>query len=160
VFLAAWIVRTTLRRWKFEAFDRHLGLILGGLEGGFLGLVATVFVVSLAPQTRAPIFASPAGKVVCQVLDAIEPALPGEIRAELSPFWSQPDSNSLAGQAPTPAVSRDNADTQGPGDAPRDADLKDLVEQGEAKIGRAIVEAAKRGLDGAGRADERDIERR
>src|SRR4051794_1035879 len=32
VFLTAWAVRATLRRMKFEAFDRHLGMILGGLE--------------------------------------------------------------------------------------------------------------------------------
>src|SRR5215212_6943688 len=30
VFLVAWLVRSTLRRWKFEAFDRHLGMLLGG----------------------------------------------------------------------------------------------------------------------------------
>ena len=33
VFLVAWLVRATLRQWKFEAFDRHLGMILGALEG-------------------------------------------------------------------------------------------------------------------------------
>ena len=30
VFFAAWLVRATLRKLKFEAFDRHLGMILGG----------------------------------------------------------------------------------------------------------------------------------
>ena len=33
VFLVAWVVRATLRQLRFEAFDRHLGMVLGGLEG-------------------------------------------------------------------------------------------------------------------------------
>ena len=52
VFLVAWAFRSALRAMKFEAFDRHLGMILGGLEGGLLGVVVTFFVVSLAPSTR------------------------------------------------------------------------------------------------------------
>jgi uncharacterized membrane protein required for colicin V production len=104
VFGAAWLVRTTLREWKFEAFDRHLGMLLGGLEGATLGLVATVFVVSLAPQERTRILTSPTGHIVCRVLDVIEPVLPGEIRAELSPFWSgNPDAPATAtATAPEP----------------------------------------------------------
>ena len=54
VFLVAWIFRAILRRMKFEAFDRHLGMLLGGMEGAILGTVITFFVVSLAPQTRDP----------------------------------------------------------------------------------------------------------
>ena len=68
--------RATLRKMKFEAFDRHLGMLLGGLEGAILGMVVTFFVVSLAPQTRDPIFASPSGKLVASVIDAVGPALP------------------------------------------------------------------------------------
>src|SRR5947209_752707 len=43
VFLVAWAVRATLRQWKFEAFDRHLGMILGGIEGAVFGLIDTLF---------------------------------------------------------------------------------------------------------------------
>ena len=86
VFLVAWIVRATLRRMQFEAFDRHLGMILGGLEGALLGLVATLFVVSLAPRSREPIFSSPAGKVVGQVMVALGPILPKEARDIVDPL--------------------------------------------------------------------------
>src|SRR6187551_3791557 len=51
IFLAAWSIRTILRKWQFEAYDRHLGMVLGGLEGAILGTVVTVFVISLVPQT-------------------------------------------------------------------------------------------------------------
>lgn len=86
VFLVAWVVRATLRRMKFEAFDRHLGMVLGGLEGALLGLVATLFVVSLAPTSRDPIFASPSGKVAARVMAALGPILPAEARDILNPF--------------------------------------------------------------------------
>ena len=86
VFVLAWVVRATLHRLKFEAFDRHLGMILGGLEGAIIGLVATLFVVSLAPKSRDPIFASPTGKVAGQVMAALGPILPSEARDILGPF--------------------------------------------------------------------------
>ena len=73
---------------KFETFDRHLGMLLGGLEGALLGLVVTLFVVSLAPQTRGPIFASPTGQAVGQLMSALGPVLPEEARGVLAPFWS------------------------------------------------------------------------
>ncbi len=87
VFFAAWMVRATLRKLKFEAYDRHLGMVLGGLEGALVGMVATLFVVSLAPQSRGPIFASPSGKVVGRVMETLGPVLPGEAREVLAPFW-------------------------------------------------------------------------
>jgi membrane protein required for colicin V production len=88
IFGAAWLVRATLRRLKFEAYDRHLGMLLGGAEGGLLGIVLTLFVLSLAPGTRGPILESRSGRVVGSLLAAVEPLLPGEIRAELGPLWS------------------------------------------------------------------------
>lgn len=87
VFLAAWVIRSTLRRMKFEAYDRHLGMILGGLEGSLIGVVGTLFVVSLAPQTRAPIFDSPTGRVVGHVMNAVGPVLPTEVRQAIAPSW-------------------------------------------------------------------------
>jgi uncharacterized membrane protein required for colicin V production len=88
VFLAAWLVRATLRRLKFEAYDRHLGMVLGGLEGALLGLVITLFVVSLAPKSRGPIFASPTGKIAGKVMVTLGPVLPSEAREILAPFWN------------------------------------------------------------------------
>lgn len=88
IFGAAWVIRATLRRLKFEAYDRHLGMLLGGLEGALLGTVLTLFALSLAPSTRTPILGSPSGRVVSGLLSAVEPVLPGEMRAELGPLWS------------------------------------------------------------------------
>src|SRR4051794_21189085 len=176
VFLAAWVVRTTLRQLKFEAFDRHLGMIMGGLEGALVGLVATFFVVSLAPQSRAQIFTSPSGRIVGQVLNAVGPVLPGEVRKELAPFWNTSgDSSAEAG--PGPVVATETAASparwgRGRVDTPARSDggatgsdptidrLEGLIEAGEARLGRAIVETAKKGLQPAGDSDGRAVERR
>jgi membrane protein required for colicin V production len=101
IFGLAWMIRATLRRLRFEAYDRHLGMVLGGLEGALLGVIATLFVVSLAPQSRGPIFASPSGRVVGGLMAAVGPALPGEVRDVLAPFWS---GGPAPGPGPGPAA--------------------------------------------------------
>ena len=88
IYLAAWSIRTILKQWQFEAYDRHLGMMLGGLEGAILGIVLTLFVVSFSPSLRPKILTSPTGRVVTAVLNAAQPALPGEIRTVLAPFWT------------------------------------------------------------------------
>ena len=122
----------------------------------------TLFVVSLAPQTRTPIFASPTGRVVGQVLDTFGPALPGELREALAPFWDP--SGPLAGDGETPkspSVAR-----EGPGRSVRsssEADaspLRHLIEEGEARIGKAIAGSAEGGVPRAGGGDGRELERR
>ncbi len=89
VFAAAWMVRGTIRKLKFEAFDRHLGMMLGGVEGAGVGILATLLIVSLSPNTRGPIFASPTGRVVGSVMNTLGPVLPGEVRKILEPFWGE-----------------------------------------------------------------------
>jgi len=96
IFGIAWMIRGTLRKLKFEAFDRHLGMLLGGLEGVGVGMLATMFVVSLAPATRQPIFSSTAGRVVGTVMNNLGPVLPGEVRKVLAPHWDGSFSQAVA----------------------------------------------------------------
>lgn len=86
VFLVAWTFRAILRKMKFEAFDRHLGMLLGGTEGAILGTIITFFVVSLAPQTRDPIYSSPSGKLVANIINALGPTIKAEAGDALAPF--------------------------------------------------------------------------
>jgi uncharacterized membrane protein required for colicin V production len=165
VFFTAWIIRATLRKLKFEAFDRHLGMVLGGLEGALLGMVATLFVVSLAPQTRDPIFASPTGKVVGQVMSALGPVLPDEARGVLAPFWSPTDAVAGVAQPAPGSESPFAATTVAP--APRDgatsaASLRDIIEEGETRLGRAIAAETAKGVEKAtaGGANDGAVERR
>ncbi len=104
IFLVAWIFRAILKRLQFEAFDRHLGMVLGGLEGALIGVVATFFVVSLAPSMRDPIFSSPSGKLVGGVMNAVGPVLPSEARDALAPFIAEARDAVAAGEKSLPVV--------------------------------------------------------
>lgn len=87
IFFVAGLARAALKTLKLGAVDRQLGMMLGAIEGCVVGLVATLFVVSLAPETRTPIFASPTGRIVGRMMDSVGPGLPGEVREVLAPFW-------------------------------------------------------------------------
>jgi membrane protein required for colicin V production len=149
IFLAAWMVRSTLRKLRFEAFDRHLGMVMGGIEGALLGLVGTLFVVSMDQPLRAPIFASPTGQIVSRVMDSVGPVLPEEARQELAPFF-----NSTSG---TIAEGPGGSGSDG---APSAAKLENLIEEGESRLGQAIVETAEKGLQQTGTGNDRATERR
>jgi uncharacterized membrane protein required for colicin V production len=164
VFLVAWIVRATLRQLKFEAFDRHLGMVLGGMEGALLGLVVTLFVVSLAPQTRSAILTSPTGHVAGQVLDALGPVLPGELREVLTHSLRSSESRSGAEAQPaSPMTAREDAGASASTSSQAEASpLSKLVEEGEATVGKAIAESARKELQqiGGGSENGRAVERR
>ena len=108
VFLLAWGVRATLRAMKFEAFDRHLGMLLGGMEGALLGVVATFFVVSLSPTMRQPIFSSPSGQIVGNVMNALGPVLPSEAREALAPFIAEAKKAVATGETVLPLMGTQN----------------------------------------------------
>ena len=155
VFLAAWTIRTTLRRMQFEAYDRHLGMILGGLEGAILGVVATVFVVSLAPKYRDPILTSPTGKVVSAGLNATQRLLPAEIRDHLAPLWSGTGrGEAIATGDPAPP---EEAPAAAKGDG---TGLQGLIEQGEARAGKVVADEFQKRVEQTGRSYERELERR
>ncbi len=122
VFLAAWVVRATLKAMKFEAFDRHLGMLLGGMEGALIGVVATFFVVSLSPSMREPIFSSPSGRLVGNVMNALGPVLPSEARDALAPFIAEAKQAVATGEAVLPLLAPRNANTNSA--TPNDSDVQ------------------------------------
>ena len=169
VFLVAWLIRATLRQFQFEAFDRHLGMLLGGVEGALLGLVVTLFIVSLAPQSREPIFASPTGKVVGSLMSAVGPVLPEEARQVLAPFWSSTakvaaleDAGETATPAPIPPLRPLSAGQHQRDPATSPASLSDLIQEGENRLGKAIADGASQGIQRAagGEPNERSSQRR
>jgi membrane protein required for colicin V production len=99
IFFIAGLIRALIKTLRLGAVDRQLGMMLGAIEGAVIGLVCTLFVVSLAPDSREPIFASPTGRIVGRLMDSVGPALPDEARDVLSPFWDpdwQPGKGLLA----------------------------------------------------------------
>ena len=158
VFFLAWTVRGTLKKLKFEAYDRHLGMVMGGLEGALLGVVGTLFVVSLAPGSRGPIFASPSGKLVARVMDAAGPVLPKEFRRVLEAHWD----DSPTKLADLPAAVADAAIKDATTDSPSEgSSLLDLARGARSRIGRAVGDAVKSEVERLGdNDDERSYKRR
>lgn len=154
IFVVAWTIRATLKKLKFEAFDRHLGMVLGGLEGALLGLVGTVFVVGLAPKTRDPIFQSPSGRVVAQVMDAVGPVLPGEVRDAIAPFWARHATetpSTLAETVEKPALKLGSRDRAGRFDGSRREAVEPAgsarpVDDLKADLGRAAGQLLETGI--------------
>ena len=96
IFGLAWMIRGTIRKLKFEAYDRHLGTLLGGIEGVGVGMLATLFLVSVAPSLRQPVFSSPTGHLVGALMNNLGPVLPAEVRKVLAPHWENDGSASTA----------------------------------------------------------------
>jgi len=132
VFGVAWMVRNVIRRMKFEAYDRHLGMMLGGVEGVAVGILGTMLVVSVAPRTREPIFASTSGKVVNGVVSHVGPILPSEVRDALAPFWKNtaPVASAEAGE---------DDDAAAPESSPRrDPNVRAVASRASARLDAAV----------------------
>ncbi|WP_169973664.1 CvpA family protein [Tautonia rosea] len=166
VFGVAWSIRATLRRLKFEAYDRHLGMLLGGIEGAILGIVATVFVVSLAPQSRTPILTSRAGQAVDHTLKLAQPALPDELRTILQPYWDALDRGTPQDVMPNWEMATDASQDQ-PGrevlrlDPKSDPDLlRSMFDRAGAEAGKAFADQLQGDWSGAsGPSHERNPRR-
>jgi uncharacterized membrane protein required for colicin V production len=155
IFAIAWLLRSTLRAIKFESFDRHLGMLLGGLEGALLVLVGTLFAVSLAPSLRDPIFQSPSGKVVASLMGSVGPVLPEEARTVLAPFLNAAQPGTVA-VAETPKDPMDKAaatltheiktasrsTTAKKPPASSSPSLTDLIQEGEDRLSKTIRDEA------------------
>ena len=155
VHFVAWTVRATLKKMRFEAYDRHLGMVLGGLEGSLLGLVGTMFVVSLAPAMREPIFSSASGRFVAHVMDSAGPALPTEVRNAVSPFWAHVKDTE---HSPATQVASPDPDSKTPPDG---SPLQDLARRARARIGKVAGDAVQSEVDQLGdQGDARNLKRR
>ena len=153
VFFLAWTVRATLKAIRFEAYDRHLGMLLGGVEGALLGLVGTLFVVSLAPPTREPIFNSFSGRVVAQVMDKAGPVLPPEVRQIVTPFWAH-----VMEIEPSATIALPTQPLEQPSEG---SSLQDLARGARSKVGKAVGDAVRSEVERLGEQDyERNSKRR
>lgn len=164
VFFAAWTVRTTLKRMKFEAYDRHLGMLLGGVEGALLGIIGTLFVVSLAPGTREPIFASRAGHLVARVMDAVGPVLPAEVRRVAAPYWDEINTPDVA-KVPQVADADDEPSSSSTRKtrvetSSEESSLQDLARGARSRLGRAMGDAVKSEVERLGDNNEERIFKR
>jgi membrane protein required for colicin V production len=157
VYLVAWLIRATLRQWRFEDFDRHLGMILGGLEGALLGLVGTVIAVSVSASARHTIMTSHAGQIVGTVLNVAQPALPGEVSAVLAKYWEPAVESEESGVAESNA--RPDTEPEKTTKAAPSAILRGSLEKEGARLGREVADAIEDTVN-TGEAQDGPVKRR
>ena len=151
VFLVAWAVRATLSRLKFVAFDRRLGMVLGGLGGRTPGAGDNPLRGELGPAEPYPDLREPPGRVVGRVLNTFGPALPGELRRVLAPFWDSSEPLAGDGEAlKSPSMAHEESGGSVRSSSGADASpLRHLIEEGVARVGKAIAETAEKELQQA-----------
>ncbi len=85
-FGAARMLHEMIEQIKFDAFDHHLGAVLGLLKGGVFSICITFFLVTLSGPAREAIMYSESGYVEAVVIDRLSPVIPGNLHALLEPY--------------------------------------------------------------------------
>lgn len=75
VFGAAALARRRLERWRLVAWDRHLGLVLGAVQGCVLALALTLIALSVSADLREPVASSRTGALMAGAIREFRPLL-------------------------------------------------------------------------------------
>jgi membrane protein required for colicin V production len=75
VFGVAALARRRLERWRLEAWDRHLGLVLGAVQGCVLALALTLVALAVSADLHETIASSRAGNLMVQAIREVRPLL-------------------------------------------------------------------------------------
>lgn len=86
VYTVARSVRNVIEKFKMEAYDRHLGAILGGVKGLLLCLVITFFLVAMSPPAREHIRLSHSGYMAAVLMDKMHTVMPPAVHDALAPY--------------------------------------------------------------------------
>ena len=76
---------------RIEALDRHLGALLGLVEGAMFSMFLTFFLVTLSHSARESIINSESGYVAAVAIDRLDPVIPGDLHALLEPYLRRMD---------------------------------------------------------------------
>lgn len=86
IYLIARSVRNVIEKFKMEAYDRHLGAILGGVKGLLLCLVVTFFLVTMSPPAREHIRTSHSGYLAAIIMDQLHEVMPPAVHDAIGPY--------------------------------------------------------------------------
>lgn len=86
VYLVVRSFRGSLEKLRLEEFDRHLGLILGGVKGVLFTIAITLGLVSLFPSIRPTILESESSTIAARILHTIYPILPTAAIEIIDPY--------------------------------------------------------------------------
>lgn len=114
--LVIWIgfgyVRNSIDKMKLDGFDHQAGAFLGAFKGGLLCMVATLFAVTLLPDSFSnSVIHSRSGNFLARSLNQLSMAVPQEIHAVLEPRLLEMNQTFAAqGKNPTDPLTLDNRD--------------------------------------------------
>jgi len=94
--LAIWvvfgIVRRVIDRVALKDFDRHLGAVLGAVNGLILCMVITLFAVTLLKEKqKEAICSSRSGYIIANVIEKIRVGVPEDVRKMVKPLLDRLD---------------------------------------------------------------------
>jgi membrane protein required for colicin V production len=92
--LAVWIsfalVRGVIDKFKLKEFDRHVGALLGLIQGALLCVVITFFAMMLlGDNEKRAIVSSHSGHIIARTLDKADAVMPREVHTVLHPYIHQ-----------------------------------------------------------------------
>lgn len=86
IYMVARSVRNAIEKFKMEAYDRHLGAMLGGVKGLLLCLVVTFFLVTMSPPAREHIRTSHSGYFAAVLMDRMHDVMPPAVLEAIEPY--------------------------------------------------------------------------
>jgi membrane protein required for colicin V production len=91
--LAIWLlfgmVGRVVEQVRLRSFDRQMGALVGAVQGVFLCIVVTFFVVTMSESARSVVVASRSGQYIGTVLEWAHPFVPEDLHRVLHPYYEQ-----------------------------------------------------------------------
>lgn len=106
IWIAFGFVRTFIDRFHLKSFDRQVGALIGGVKGGALCIVITLFAVTLlGPTKRQEICQSRSGQLIARTINRLRGLVPEEVHEVLAPYLKKfDDAMARTGTAGSPGT--------------------------------------------------------
>lgn len=89
IWLLCGLLGRVVEQVRLRSFDRQMGALLGAVQGVFLCIVVTFFVVTMSPSARSVVAASRCGQYIGTVLEWAHPLVPEDLHRVLHPYYEQ-----------------------------------------------------------------------
>jgi membrane protein required for colicin V production len=86
VYLLARALRETIAQFKLEAYDHHVGSILGATKGVLAAMIVTFFLVAVSARAGEYIVNTHSGYAAAVVMDQLHAVIPAEIHDRMHPY--------------------------------------------------------------------------
>ncbi|QDT66023.1 CvpA family protein [Calycomorphotria hydatis] len=142
-FAVARSLRQGIEKWKFEEYDRHLGMVFGFLKGAGFAMLITFFSVTLSDWARPYVMKSYSGYAAAYVMWNVQPVMPEELAGVLDPYlknFDPPLHDSDGGFGEVPFIVKDeDKDNELPFDFPEFPSTNNTSENNPGKLFEQMI---------------------